>query len=65
MIQTEREFEVSKMKLDALKKQYERAKTRPIEDEQARAFSLKSLRSMMNQLEEEMTRYKAHSKAGV
>ena len=61
-IQSHEELLNTKKKLQELEAHYERRKKEPAANPQLRQLSLQSLKSLMNQLTEEIVRYEAHHK---
>ncbi|MCC7291427.1 MAG: hypothetical protein IT449_05110 [Phycisphaerales bacterium] len=57
------ELENTRCKLRDLEEAYEAAVNRPIENALAREATLRSLRRLINQLKEEITRYEARQPA--
>ncbi len=64
MIASDQQLQNTIEKLARLEKYYAEAKERPVDNPQAREQSLRSLKRMMNQLKEEVVRYRSHAKAG-
>ena len=59
-IQTRRELEATREKLDALENYYEATRRKEGLSRQAREDILRSTRQMINQLKEEIARFEAH-----
>ena len=55
-----RQLENTRAKLTMLKEAYESALQRPMANETVRAFTLRSLKRLINQLEEEIAEFEAH-----
>jgi hypothetical protein len=59
-LQSVHELENTQRKLSELEESYAAAMKRPIDNAHAREATLTSLRRLINQLKEEIARYKAH-----
>ncbi|MCX7426272.1 MAG: hypothetical protein NTW96_11710 [Planctomycetia bacterium] len=59
-LQSVRELEVTREKLQMLEDQYEATRTKPSPDEHVRELALLSLKKLINQLKEEIARFEAH-----
>ena len=60
MLQSFRELANTKKKLQMLEQQYEEAQQDTEGDEEVRDWELQSLKGLINQLKEEITRFEAH-----
>jgi len=56
-LQSERELKVTREKLRILEEEYEAARQEPAPDEYIRDVELQSLKGLINQLKEEITRF--------
>ncbi|NLX98452.1 MAG: hypothetical protein GXY83_20015 [Rhodopirellula sp.] len=62
-MQCEHDLEATRQKLKRLQEHYERRLRDASDHSRARELSLRSLKSMMNQLTEEIVRYETHTQA--
>jgi hypothetical protein len=60
-IRSKHQLEVTQRKLRLLEKQYAKTKQRPVENALVRELTLQSLKRTINQLTEEIARYRAHA----
>jgi hypothetical protein len=60
-LQCSRELEVSRKKLRVLEERYETIRAKPASNQYARQLTLRSLRSMINQLKEDIARFESHA----
>jgi hypothetical protein len=60
-LQSNRELEVTRQKLNDLEQLYKKTLTSPAENDYARELTLRSLRRTINQLKEEITRFEART----
>ncbi|MBI4603116.1 MAG: hypothetical protein HY721_14250 [Planctomycetes bacterium] len=63
-IKNERQLKNTLEKLTELEKLYEETKSAPAENERVKELTLRSLKQTMNELKEEIGRFRAHVKAG-
>ena len=61
ILQSLRELENTKRKLQMLEQQYEEARQDLDADDDVRQMELESLKGLINQLKEEIARYEAHA----
>ncbi len=59
MIENELQLDNTIEKLRGLEEQYEKARQRPVKNEYARGLTLQSIKRLINQLKEEVARYRA------
>lgn len=62
-LQSVRELNITRRKLRELEEEYAAAGGRPIKNPHVREATLTSLKRLINQLKEEITRYEAHQPA--
>ena len=60
-LQSQHELENTRKKLRLIEEHYERKRKEPADDDHVRDLTLQSLKKMINQLKEEITRYEAHA----
>ncbi len=63
-LQSHRELEATREKLRLLEERYEANKREQGGDEHVRELSMRSLKQLINQLKEEIARFKSHSSLG-
>jgi flagellar biosynthesis chaperone FliJ len=63
-LQSQRELEATREKLRMLEERYEANKREQGGDENVRELSMRSLKQLINQLKEEIARFKSHSSLG-
>jgi len=60
-LQSRREMEATRQKLDLLQRRYEEMQTESPPDRHVHELSMRSVKSMINQLTEEIARFEAHA----
>ena len=63
-IANRRELEATRAKLGWLEKEYDAVKNQPTDSPHSRELTLRSLKSMINQMKEEIDCFEAHAGAG-
>jgi hypothetical protein len=62
-LESSREIEVTRKKLRVLEDRYETIRAKPTGNKHVRDLTLRSIRSMINQLKEDIVRFKSHAAA--
>ncbi len=61
MLENYRQVQITRGKLRGLEEEYERARTDTTVSEHVRELTLRSLKKLINQLKEEITRFECHA----